>query len=87
METPHLFFLFMMSLYSRIQTFLFFICRFLLQTYHINSADPQIAIYEQNIIFTCQFIYHELWWFQHASEKESSDSQRLRVLEMHTPHG
>lgn len=86
METPHLFFLFMMSPYSRI-ILLFSYEDSFLQTYHINSADPQTAIYEQNIIFTCQFIYHELWWFQHASEKESSDSQRLRVSEMHTPHG
>lgn len=36
-------------------------------------------VYEQNIESTAQFVYHELWWYEHASEKENSDSQKIKV--------
>lgn len=52
---------------------------YLIQTYHLMAEEPEKQILEENIESTAQFIYHELWWYQHATEVESSDSQKIKV--------
>lgn len=49
--------------------------------YDLHDSDPERCIVERNIDYSCQFVYHELWWYEHAREKESSDSQRIKARE------
>ena len=53
--------------------------RFLVTVYELQSADLETRIVERNIDYSCQFIFHELWWYEHARDKETSDSQRIKV--------
>ena len=53
--------------------------RFLVTVYELQSADLETRVVERNIDYSCQFIFHELWWYEHARDKETSDSQRIKV--------
>lgn len=56
--------------------------RVLISIFELSSSDPIQSLHEMNVISTCRFVFHELWWFQHESTREVSDSNRVRVGSM-----